>query len=525
MKRGWLKYGLIPLLIGALLAAFLFIPIVKTSALTANPIRDLPDQVERGQSFNVTITFTAPQDDFNSIGLTDIVPAGWTIEADASECTPAANAVKVTPEENKVEIVWYGPYSAGQSFTAVYHVTVPSDAELDTYEFPDGTLLYYIAGDGPFTEDVGGDSQIEVCAPILAVNPDPPDHDFGDANIGESLSWSFEITNAGCGTLSWTVSTDVDWISVDPASGTTTTETDTVTVMVDTSSLVCSCTIYEGHITVQAGDQEKTGTIKVHPVLPVTRELPDTGVIGSYFDVEITFKAPADEFNSIGLTDFAPAGWTVEADAAWCTPQANAVNTQDNKVEIAWYGPFTKDTSFTAVYRVYIPSGTTEGFYNFGSGTLLYYIGQTECHADVTGEDQIEAVSGTPVCGTTGEVKCDILSGVTVTVYDEQENIVAEATSDEDGYYELAIPQIGTFNVVAHKDGFRDETQDLTIEGLGPDYAVTLDFRGETGLVPNAPSMDYALACVNHWLYPPDGCGLTMAKALSVVNAWLYPIT
>ena len=78
---------------------------------------------------------------------------------------------------------------------------------------------------------------------------------------------------------------------------------------------------------------------------------------------------------------------------------------------------------------------------------------------------------------------------------------------------------------MASREGFRDEAQVLTIKGLGPEYAVTLTFIGETGLVPNAPPMDYALSCLCRWLCEPlDECRLSMAKALKVVNAWLYPI-
>jgi len=534
-----LKCGFIPLLIGALLAAFLAIPI-KTSAQTANPTRDLPEKVHRGETFDVVITFTAPENEFHAVGLADAVPAGWSIEADASECTPAANAVNVISEENRVEFLWYGPFDAGTAFTVVYHVTVPQDAEPGTYEF-DGFLTYYVGENpDPFTEDIGGDSQIEVCIPILAVNPDPPDHDFGEVDIGESLSWSFEITNDGCGTLEWTVESDVDWISVDPASGTTTTETDTVTVMVDTSSLVCSCIVYEGHITIKAGDQEKTGTIKVHPVLPVTRDFvfpddrPDNRVAeGSTFEVRVSFTAPADGFHAIGLSDMAPSGWTTQVDIMECSPRADVAHAVDNKVEIVWYGPYSAGTEFTAVYKVTVPEGIVpegekEKVFSFGPEEeckLVYYVGEKDeaCTAPIRGEKEVKVVPGTRVFGTTGEVVCNILPGVTVTILDGEE-VIAQAESDETGYYELYVSKTGTFKAVASKEGFRDEEQDLTIEGLGPDYEVNLDFRGETGLVPKAPSMMYVLACVHNWLYPPVECGLSMTKVLEVVHAWLYPL-
>ena len=51
-----------------------------------------------------------------------------------------------------------------------------------------------------------------------------------------------------------------------------------------------------------------------------------------------------------------------------------------------------------------------------------------------------------------------------------------------------------------------------------------LKFQGNTGLVPNAPTMSYVLLCVNRWLFPPnEECGLTMSTVLKAVNAWLFP--
>jgi hypothetical protein len=79
--------------------------------------------------------------------------------------------------------------------------------------------------------------------------------------------------------------------------------------------------------------------------------------------------------------------------------------------------------------------------------------------------------------------------------------------------------------VIAHKDGFRDRTQIIEILGLGPEFAVTCNFQGNLGLIPNAPDMWYALDCVNLWLYPPNPeTGLDIWTALDVINAWLYPV-
>jgi len=123
--------------------------------------------------------------------------------------------------------------------------------------------------------------------------------------------------------------------------------------------------------------------------------------------------------------------------------------------------------------------------------------------------------------GVTGEVNCDILSGVTIELFQDGTS-KGSTTSYGEGNYSLSVPETGTYDVVASKDGFRDETQTDVVVVLGVN---TLHFRGETGLIPNAPNMSYVLKCVNHWLYPPsEECELTMSKVLAVVNAWLYPV-
>jgi hypothetical protein len=118
-------------------------------------------------------------------------------------------------------------------------------------------------------------------------------------------------------------------------------------------------------------------------------------------------------------------------------------------------------------------------------------------------------------------VTCSILGGVTVELF--KDGLLQDSTTSESGDYTLAasISEIGTYTVVASKSGFRDETQSIDIAELGQQYE--LNFRAETGLIPDAPDAFYLLKCVNHWLYPESSCGLSVFKALEVLNAWLYP--
>jgi len=150
------------------------VPQIDTASAQAGPSRDLPGPdpttVERGVTLDVIATFTAPSDGFNSIGLTDEVPAGWTIQVDKTWCDPVADAVNIIG--NQSEFAWFGPYSSGQEFTALYKVTVPVDAECVTYPF-DGQLGYKIAGSDFTFESIGGDGTVVVDSPHLCTSNHP----------------------------------------------------------------------------------------------------------------------------------------------------------------------------------------------------------------------------------------------------------------------------------------------------------------------------------------------------------------
>jgi len=145
------------------LMAFALMPLGIARAQQANPDRVLPDTVQKGETFDVTVNFTAPVNNFNAIGLTDLCPDGWNVTVNATWCTPNADAFTATG--NKAEIGWFGEPGVGFdkdiSFSALYKVTVPDDAELGIYAF-NGSLEYYVGEEGPYSENITGSSQIEV---------------------------------------------------------------------------------------------------------------------------------------------------------------------------------------------------------------------------------------------------------------------------------------------------------------------------------------------------------------------------
>lgn len=106
---------------------------------------------------------------------------------------------------------------------------------------------------------------------------------------------------------------------------------------------------------------------------PVRSFSPDDQVLrDETFNVSVTFTATADGFNAIGLGDNVPAGWAIQVNTSWCTPNANEANISGNQAQYAWYGPYNSGQVFTAIYKVTVPSGASPGTHVF-SGQLEYY--------------------------------------------------------------------------------------------------------------------------------------------------------
>jgi len=200
-KSAWVRLPV--LLIACLMLTGLLLAQAPAIAVSDGLVvtRTLPDTVEPGETFTVEVTFTAPEDDFNGIGLTDFapdVPSDWLVTANAAWCTPAADYIN--PIDNKAEIAWLLlSYPAGTAFTGVYKVTVPGAATPGTYDFAGGQLEYYIGGGGPYIAAITGDDSVEI-GPDISV--DPTSKDFGDVYVGSSSSaQTFTVSNDGTADL------------------------------------------------------------------------------------------------------------------------------------------------------------------------------------------------------------------------------------------------------------------------------------------------------------------------------------
>ena len=261
--------------------------------------------------------------------------------------------------------------------------------------------------------------------------------------------------------------------------------------------------------------------------VPHQRELPVTVTAGEEFEVTVTFAAPADGFHAIGLTDVVPAGWKVSVDLAWTEPQAILAHTPEPEEAVyIWMGPFAEGVEFTAVYKVMVPVDAVLGTYIF-SGSLEYYVEPFPAPsywATPTGDIQVQVVDAVVaaiagIAGVIKEVDGTILPGAAVILYRNGQPM-ANAISDENGNYALAVPGFGDYDLVASKRGFRDEAQSISVT---EPTTHLLDFAGDHGLIPNAPSRPYVLACVNLWQLDDPSLQLSTPRLLDVISASKYP--
>lgn len=119
--------------------------------------------------------------------------------------------------------------------------------------------------------------------------------------------------------------------------------------------------------------RESTAVAQANPI----RDLPDVPVRGGEsFDVVVRFTASEDGFRSIGLEDAVPAGWAIQTNTAWCTPNADGMQTSGGKAQYIWIplDPYyAAGTQFTGVYRVTVPADAAVASYAF-NGQIGYRI-------------------------------------------------------------------------------------------------------------------------------------------------------
>ena len=381
---------------------------------------------------------------------------------------------------------------------------------------------------------------------------------------------TLDIWNSGGGTLNWTLVDDADWLNENMTSGSLTTgQHDFVLVSVEALSPEKAVGTYWANITISGSsavvvpvelEVREATTITVMRDLPGTNMNPDQTYPGDTFTVFVNFTSPTDDFNAISLVDQAPAGWTVDTNTTWCTPEADeAINRSTNVVEIAWHGIYAKGTNFSAVYRVTVPNTAAPGINLFplDNGVLAwagYHFGAEppmgQYSSNITGEYQMMITVPGKVWGLTRDVNAHLLDTVLVTLYeqptepgDEPEDTCSSAQPsavysndvDDTGYY-WEEAQKWCYNPVLMNAMplTRNPAYPLLINLTTPELLAAgeeINFEGDYGLVPRACDVTYAMESVNKCNFVPKDTGgtphptwrLTSWKAMESVNAWTHP--
>jgi len=511
----------------------------------ANPSRVLPGSVQRGETFNVTVTFVSFANNFNSISLVDHAPAGWTVIVDKAWCTPKADAVQATG--NQAVMSWTGLFSNGTAFAAVYKVTVPNDAALGNYTFA-GSLGYYLDGGGPYGESITGNCQVEVILPDISFSPMNFSFNATEGE-GNPPSQMLDIWNVKGNTVNWSIYDDATWLSENPTSGSLApSEHDYVVVSVEIAGLTPG--MYNASISIETINAtwripvtleiKETIVINVTRYINGTMKLPNELYHGDTFDVMVNWTSPLNNFSAIGFTDIAPGGFEVEVSAMWCSPTANETSATGNKVEIVWYGPYAKGTSFTVVYKVTVPAAAAPGSHFFPyndcpNGSLEYYFGEDGPYKScIMGDYEVVVTVPGDIVGETRDVNANSLADVEVSLYKEAEGALISDTSTPN--FSVMVNETGEYWLLAAKARYYGiNMTDMT---MLPPYYINLttpellaagyvfDFEGNYGLVPRACDMTYATRSVNLWLFPPSGhpeWGIDEWKAMDSIHSWRYP--
>ncbi|MDX9975667.1 MAG: IPT/TIG domain-containing protein, partial [FCB group bacterium] len=262
----------------------------------------------------------------------------------------------------------------------------------------------------------------EYVQPVLSVSPlsafSATGPVGGPLNLFTPGSKDFEVSNTGTGTLDWTASVDVTWVSLSAGSGSAESGApDTVTASLNAGVLALAEGTHTGTITFDDGDLDTDPvTVAVSvvvgpentPILGVSpaTDLVSTGGLGGPF-------SPTDIDYAVSNTGGGTLNWTASADQAWVTvapgsgsstTTATTVNVSINsganslapglhtatvtfsdgtvqvtrQVELTVVAPVigvVPETSFDAFGPAggpFAPLSQTFQVYNFGSGELIW---------------------------------------------------------------------------------------------------------------------------------------------------------
>jgi len=278
------------------LVAIVVLPVhlALAQAPPPNPTRSLPATVERGETFNVTVNFTSPADDFNGINLRDTAPDGWNVTIDAVLwCDPDADGGKVEGG-NQVQLVWIGPYflPEDENFTVMYKVTVPCGASLGNHSFsvdyPSDVMLRWHIENLVYLANITGDYVLEVIGPTINFAPTSIDF-YGAVNGTNPQNQSLQLWSSTPCMLNWSLTDDADWLEVYPENGSCTAVHSSAALSVNTSGM--SEGEYFANITINASEANNPQNI-----VPVTLHMSVTSILEAHVNFVGRGAAPDDRW-------------------------------------------------------------------------------------------------------------------------------------------------------------------------------------------------------------------------------------
>jgi len=165
-------------------------------------------------------------------------------------------------------------------------------------------------------------------SPALRVSPDPPNYNFGEVTVGETLKFNFSVWNGGVDTLSWTVSDNKNWMEISPTEGTSTQNAVNHEVAVDTSEL--NIGIYTGDIYIDSNVGTRTGLIEFEiinspPFSPAKPDGPMSGLTGE----ELTFSTYVYDIDNDDI--YYLFDWGDGTDSGWLGPVPSDSNVEASK--------------------------------------------------------------------------------------------------------------------------------------------------------------------------------------------------
>jgi PKD repeat protein len=182
-------------------------------------------------------------------------------------------------------------YTSGSYFPDGYtHVRVPYISNPSVY-YQGYSTGDPVDGDNARTLREVKDYISDYRNPVQQLSYLPTSHNFGIVLKNQIYQTSFDIWNSGVDTLTWSLSDTDAWLTYNPSSGSSTGETDTINVSIDTTGL--SHGSYSGDISISSNGGNEVFTVKftINPYFSAEAGGPYSGKVGE----EINFNGEASD--------------------------------------------------------------------------------------------------------------------------------------------------------------------------------------------------------------------------------------